>query len=327
MINQILEQLMKHNEYKQLLQLSLFGELKSEEQLKLKEHILTCEECRVELEDQKNLLRLISGKQKTNVDEKVLIAARYQLRGALRSERSSNNILNSITDNIFQYFTTPLKFAFAGAALLIVGFLIGGIFFSKSSQSEFTSQQAGENRFASLSEDISISNVRFIDSDASDGEVEFTFEASRPVRLKGNINDQQIQSVLTYAMLNEQNPGSRLNSINAMNSEKPVQYDNDVKNALITVVMTDENPGVRREALKLMSKLPYDESVKQTFLYVITNDTVSGLRIEALNALIVTASQGHKLNQEELNLFRNKLQDDENPYIKLRSKTILQEYN
>lgn len=327
MINQILEQLMKHNEYKQLLQLSLFGELKSEEQLKLKKHLLTCEECRIELEDQKNLLELISGKQKTNVDEKVLIAARYQLRGALRSERSSNNILNSITENIFQYFTTPLKFAFAGAALLIVGFVIGGIFFSKSSQSEFTSQQAGENRFASLSEDISISNVRFIDSDASDGEVEFTFEASRPVRLKGNINDQQIQSVLTYAMLNEQNPGSRLNSINAMNSEKPVQYDNDVKNALITVVMTDENPGVRREALKLMSKLPYDESVKQTFLYVITNDTVSGLRIEALNALIVTASQGHKLNQEELNLFRNKLQDDENPYIKLRSKTILQEYN
>ncbi|MBE0570252.1 MAG: zf-HC2 domain-containing protein [Ignavibacteriaceae bacterium] len=318
---------MKHNEYKQLLQLSLFGELKSEEQLKLKKHLLTCEECRIELEDQKNLLELISGKQKTNVDEKVLIAARYQLRGALRSERSSNNILNSITENIFQYFTTPLKFAFAGAALLIVGFVIGGIFFSKSSQSEFTSQQAGENRFASLSEDISISNVRFIDSDASDGEVEFTFEASRPVRLKGNINDQQIQSVLTYAMLNEQNPGSRLNSINAMNSEKPVQYDNDVKNALITVVMTDENPGVRREALKLMSKLPYDESVKQTFLYVITNDTVSGLRIEALNALIVTASQGHKLNQEELNLFRNKLQDDENPYIKLRSKTILQEYN
>ncbi len=318
---------MKHNEYKQLLQLSLFGELNSEEQLKLKEHLLTCEECRIKLEDQKNLLELISGKHKANVDEKVLIAARNQLRGALRSERSSNNSLNSITDNIFQYFTTPVKFAFAGAALLIIGFIVGGIFFTKSSQSEFAGQQNGENRFASLSEDISISNVRFIDSDASDGEVEFTFEASRPVHLKGNINDQQIQSVLTYAMLNEQNPGSRLNSINAMNSEKPVQYDNDVKNALITVVMTDENPGVRREALKLMSKLPYDESVKQTFLYVITNDTVSGLRIEALNALIVTGSQGHKLNQEELNLFRNKLQDDENPYIKLRSKTILQEYN
>jgi hypothetical protein len=128
-------------------------------------------------------------------------------------------------------------------------------------------------------------------------------------------------------MLNEQNPGSRLNSINAMDTETPMQYDNDVKNALITVVMTDENPGVRREALKLMNKFPYDETMKETLLYVITNDTVSGLRIEALNSLIEAGSKGYKLNQDEVNLFRQKLQQDENHYIKLRSKTILQEYN
>jgi hypothetical protein len=128
-------------------------------------------------------------------------------------------------------------------------------------------------------------------------------------------------------MLNEQNPGSRLNSINAMDTEVPIHYDQDVRNALITVVMTDENPGVRREALKLISKFPYDESVKQTLLYVITKDTVSGLRIEALNSLIEAGSQGNKLNQDDLNLFKQKLQQDNNPYIKLRSKTILQEYN
>ncbi|MCU0413119.1 MAG: HEAT repeat domain-containing protein [Ignavibacteriaceae bacterium] len=276
---------MKHNEYKQLLQLSLFGELKSEEQVKLKEHLLICEECRTELEDQKNLLELISGKKKAAVDEEVLSAARYQLRGALRSERSNQNIFNSVADSIFQFFPSPLKFAFAGAAILIIGVLIGGILFNQSSQNEFIGQQNGDNRFASLSEDISISEVRFIDSDASDGEVEFTFQASRPVHLKGNVNDSQIQSVLTYAMLNEQNPGSRLNSINAMDTETPTQYDSDVKNALITVIMTDENPGVRREALKLMNKFPYDEAMKQTLLYVITNDTVSGLRIEALIGL------------------------------------------
>jgi len=318
---------MKHNEYKQLLQLSLFGELKSEEQLKLKEHLLTCEECRVELEDQKNLLELISGKQKANVNEKVLSAARYQLRGALRSERSSNNIFNSLAGNIFQFFTSPLKFAFAGISVLAIGMILGSLFLGKSSQTNFTGQQNGDNRFTTLNEDISISNIRFIDSDASDGEVEFTFEASRPVHLKGKVNDQQIQSVLTYAMLNEQNPGSRLNSINAMDTEAPTQYDQDVKDALTTVVMSDENPGVRREALKLMGKFPYDETMKQTLLYVITNDTVSGLRIEALNSLIEAGSQGYKLNQNDLNLFRQKLQQDENPYIKLRSKTILQEYN
>jgi hypothetical protein len=120
-----------------------------------------------------------------------------------------------------------------------------------------------------LGNDIRVSNISFIDSDPSDGEVEFTFDASKPVRLRGKINDQRIQNVLTYAMLNEQNPGSRLNSINAMDSETPVKLDDDVRNALITVVMTDNNPGVRREALKLMKKFPYDETLKQTLLFVV----------------------------------------------------------
>lgn len=318
---------MKHNEFKQLLQLSLFGELKSEEQTMLKEHLSTCEECRTELEDQKNLLELISGKKKTNVDEKVLSAARYQLRGALRSERSNKNIFNSTAGSISQFFTSPLKFAFAGAALLMIGLVIGSIFFGKIPEAGINSQQKNDNKFASLGEDISISNIRFIDSDASDGEVEFTFEAARAVRLRGWVNDPQIQSVLTYAMLNEQNPGSRLNSINAMDTKIPSQYDQEVKAALVTVVMSDRNPGVRREALKLMSKFPYDESIKQALLFVIKNDTVSGLRIEALNSIIEAGSKGYKLNNEELNLFRQQMQEDENPYIKLRSKTILQEYN
>ena len=318
---------MKHNEYKQLLQLSLFGGLKSEEQLKLKEHLLTCEECRTELEDQKNLLELISGKKKPEVDEKVLSAARYQLRGALRSETANKNIFGITADSIAQFFTTPLKFAVVSATMLLFGILIGSLLFSKSSGEELTTQNGNENRFASLKENISISNLRFIDSDVSDGEVEFTFQASRPVRLRGKVNDPQIQSVLTYAMLNEQNPGTRLNSINAMDTEIPTQYDQDVKEALVTVVMSDRNPGVRREALKLISKIPYDEKIKQALLYVITNDTVSGLRVEALNSIIMAGNKGYKLNNEELNLFRQKMQEDENPYIKLRSKTILQEYN
>jgi hypothetical protein len=60
---------------------------------------------------------------------------------------------------------------------------------------------------------------------------------------------------------------------------------------------------------------------------VIANDSVSGLRIEALNSIIEAAGKGYKLDNEELNLFRNKIRQDENPYIKLRSRTILQEYN
>lgn len=317
---------MKHNEYKQLLQLSLFGELKPDEQTLLKDHLLKCLECRSELEDQKSILELISSSKKISMDEKTLSAARYQLRGALRSEISGKGIFSGLMENFSRFFTTPIRLAVVGVSILLFGILIGALIF-RTSTTPLLDQTENADQFAMLENDIRVSNISFIDSDPSDGEVEFTFEASKPVRLRGKINDQRIQNVLTYAMLNEQNPGSRLNSINAMDSESPVKLDDDVRNALITVVMTDNNPGVRREALKLMKKVPYDESFKQTLLYVVTNDTSSGLRIEALNLLIEAGKQGHKLNQDELNLFKKQLQQDENNYIKLKARTILQEYN
>ena len=112
-----------------------------------------------------------------------------------------------------------------------------------------------------------------------------------------------------------------------MVSEKPIKFDKDVKDALITVVMTDENPGVRREALKLMKKLPYDKDVKQALIYVLTTDTSSGLRIEAINTLVEAGKKGFTLNENEIDLFKQKLQTDDNSYIRYRTKTILQEYN
>ena len=128
-------------------------------------------------------------------------------------------------------------------------------------------------------------------------------------------------------MLNEQNPGSRLNSINAMDNQKQLNYDKEVRDAIITVAMTDANPGVRREALKLIKKFPYDETVKQAFLYVLTSDTSSGIRIAALNALIEAGDKGHSFSESELDLFKRKVQNDNNKYIRIRSKTILEEYN
>jgi len=318
---------MKHNEYKKLLQLSLFGELNSKEQTILKEHLLTCEECRNELEDQKNLLELISGKKESTVDDKVLSAARYQLRGALRSEQSNQNIFSSTIDTVSQFFTTPLKFAVASVAMLLIGIIIGSQLFNNNASEEIVVQNGNENRFASLEENISISNFRFIDSDASDGEVEFTFKASKPVHLKGKVNDPQVQSVLTYAMLNEQNPGSRFNSINAMDSYGNVAFDEDIKNALVTVVMTDNNSGVRREAIKLLNKSGYDELTKKAYLFVLLNDSSSAMRIEALNFLIDAAKNGHSLNPNDVNLVIQKTNNDNNDYIRIKSKTLLEEYN
>ncbi len=80
-----------------------------------------------------------------------------------------------------------------------------------------------------------------------------------------------------------------------------------MKDAIITVVMTDENPGIRREALKLMKKIPYDEEIKQTYLFILTSDSSSGLRIEALNALIEGSKKGDRFTDRELDVIKTEL--------------------
>jgi hypothetical protein len=317
---------MNHNEFKQMIQLSLYGELPQEKQKLLLLHIESCVECRTELEQQKNFMSLITGNKYLEVNEELLKEARIQLRGGLRIERSKSIWFPKFSVNIIKLFSSPSKLALGTISVLIIGIVLGSILFGREKQNiiksntDFTDISLTENQ-------MRVANLRFTDSDMSDGEVEFTFDAVKPVRLIGSVNDPKIQSILTYAMLNDQNPGSRLNSINAMDSYGNISIDKDIKDALVTVVMTDNNPGVRREAINLLDRVGYDESVKQAYLYVLLNDSSSALRIEALNALMDAAKQGHKLNQNDVDLVIQKANLDNNNYIKLKSKTLIEEYN
>ena len=317
---------MNHNEFKQMIQLSLYGELSDDKQKQLIAHLESCEECRMELEQQKKIMMLIADHKNLEVNEELLKEARIQLRGALKQERSDETSFSSFANYVLQLFSTPPRIAVGAISVLIIGLIIGSLFLGKE-KVIVTEREPDFSTVSFAQNDLRISNVQFIDSDPSDGEIEFTFEAAKQVHYKGSVNDPKVQSFLTYAMLNDQNPGSRLNSINAMDTYKKLSLDKEVKNALITVVMTDKNAGVRREALKLMNRTAFDESLKQAYLYVLLNDSSSALRIEALNALIEASKNGHSLDRNDLDLVVKQANQDDNNYIKLKSKTLLQEYN
>jgi len=105
---------MSHNEIKKWIRLSLYSELTNEEQSALEAHLKDCDECRNELEQQRNLLSLISDK-KNEVDDKLLMEARAQLRGAIRNERQHKGFLDNIfqgkyvVENVIPYYEPLIK--------------------------------------------------------------------------------------------------------------------------------------------------------------------------------------------------------------------------
>ncbi len=310
---------MEHNEYKEMIQFYIYEELDLDKKKLFEEHIRSCNDCKLEFESYKKLFAEISKDSQTPLDPKLLMEARFELRGLLRSQRNQVSFSNKIIEFITSLITKPLGLAVSGLSVLFIGLLIGYLVFKTPAIENAKSDSV-------LTDQIKISNINFIDSDPSDGQVEFTFDAVKSGSFKGNINDSKLQQILTYAVLNEQNPGTRLNSINVINAAQTKIVDDEIKKTLITVAKYDDNPGVRREALKSLAEIPIDNDIKSTLIYVLLNDTSAGIRIEAINALVAAAKKGFSFNQNDLSLLRNKIQIDNNNYVRFQAKNIIKEY-
>jgi hypothetical protein len=321
---------MEHSEFKEKILLYFYEELSEQERTLFEKHKVDCEVCAKIYVTELAFFRELEKDKSPVANNRILSSARYQLSRALREEQKAEK--ESAVDRLFSFLFTPYRFAVSSAVALTIGLLIGYALFSSESTEPIIKNGNGNfinasDGFAFNDQVLRISNIHFIDADASDGEIEFEFEAVKPVRMKGSVNDPQIQAVLAYSMLNNQNPGSRLSSINAIETKPQVRIDSDTKNSLLTVMLTDANPGVRLEALRVLKKLPYDETIKQSFLTVLTSDTTSGLRIEAINAISDLIEKGLTFSQDDLTLFKERLNNDSNHYIKIKSRSILQEYN
>ena len=320
---------MNHNKYRNLIDEYFFGEINSRQKIELEEHLRNCELCRSEFYSAKVLKESLVKNEFPEPDENLLQKAREELRSNLRSENMRAGFWEYLSGKIISSFFITPRLAVAAFSFMILGIVIGYFIFNAAGTIHYSMEnpeQGNIDRQAMFSGDTRISNIRFIEKNVSDGTLEFTFDAVKPVHIRGKINDPDVQNVLLYSMLNEDNPGTRLNTINLINASSRPRPDNDIRNALLSVVKFDNNQGVRLEAMKLLKKFRYDDDIKNTMFYVLKNDSSSGMRIEAMNMLVRASKKGNSFNREDLSVLREKMQQDDNNYIRYQAKTVLKEY-
>lgn len=310
---------MQHKKYEDLIQLYLYNEIDEADKRILEQHLKSCTECNAHLEDLNKMFKRFKENDNNESDDKLLFEARAELRGYLKAQKNKSLITKKLIGLLSSLTIKPVGIAFGGAAVLLVGFFLGYIIFKIPA---VNNSEEGLN-FNSLTK---IQNINFLDPDPNDGVVEFTYESVKPGRIKGNINDSQIQEILTYAMLNEKNPGTRLNSINVINASSQQQKDEELKSVLISVAKYDNNPGVRREALKALNELTVDKQIKDALIYILLNDTSAGIRIEAINNLMDASKKGFKLDESDLTTLKDKIQYDANNYVRYQVNNIVKEY-
>jgi len=307
---------MNHQKLRELLSLSLYEELGEADQKTLNEHLAACEKCRVELESLKKL-HVVMGSPSVPVSDDLLEEARVRLRTALRNERTRPTFREKLSRSLSSIFGAHAA-AWSGALALVIGLLVGHFFLGPKPILEVKEPPPIGRPDPG---DMQIANVKFIDSNASDGQVEFTFDAVKPMHIKGSINDPTVQNVLTHAIVNEENPGTRLTAVSTLDRYQPKSADPEVKAALIKAVLKDPNPAVRQQALGVLGKFPFDTDIKKAFLQVLLKDTNSGMRIEAIKAL-----EGKKVtDQDFMDVMKKKADEDPNPFVRLKANAILRE--
>ncbi|HLF20029.1 MAG TPA: HEAT repeat domain-containing protein [Bacteroidota bacterium] len=321
---------MRHRQFQEMIQLLLYSELNPDDQEKLERHIATCERCRAELQDLTAFHKTMASYKPVTVGERDLVDARRELRVKLGTDEPVQNWIERIVDMVTVPLFPQYRYVLAAAATLAVGIGLGYYFFgtSKSEQTGLFRLAAETDQSAFDQGDAQITNFRIVNKDETSGKVEFRFDAITPVHVRGNVKtDERVQKILARAAVSAENPGTRLRAVSeiAENATALQPVTNDVKAALISVVKYDENRGVRKEALKALEKFLPDPDVVQAFVYVLKTEKNTGMKIEAINSLARTRFTGESMGEELLNVLREKVESDENNYIRIRAKAALQE--
>ncbi len=187
-----------------------------------------------------------------------------------------------------------------------------------------------------------------------DGEaprVEVQMLSRHPVVVQGSSDDAEIRRVLTYVIGHPQkfDPGVRLDSLDVLRMDTS---DAQVREALCQAARNDSNPAVRLKALEALHGSADDPDVLQAMLDALAGDDNSGVRIEAVNGLLLAldgagdpsgnavagnavaanASVANTLGAKEKatldagapDVLRDRMQNDPNQYIRMRSAAALE---
>ncbi len=329
---------MKHAQHKKRLHLSAVDELNDDERRLLDAHLSGCPECRHELKELLKFQSAIAGNPPEEVTDRLLQEARQQLHLSLLEHRLRKPFLRRAARWAQDVAVREYKMAFGGIGIAALGVFVGYlIFFQPQKVQEKTAHieapaveqavQLNTGTESFTQGNTRTSDLHLIDAGGKDGMVEFTFMAVTPMHVRGNINDDRVQKVLARALVNEDNAGVRLQTVNAIASQGPEHknFDSEVKAALISALKGDENPGVRQQALRVLLRQPFDNEIKQALVYTLTHDKNSGLRIAAINGLAAASMDGHRLEQDILSVIKQKIDSDKNNYVRRQARTVIEE--
>ncbi|MDP4116458.1 MAG: HEAT repeat domain-containing protein [Bacteroidota bacterium] len=325
---------MKHTEYEEFIQLYLMDELEDDKKIILLNHLKECKECTAVLQENNNLIALYNVNKLVTPSDTLLNTARLELKTRIRMEQSRKSFVSGLAAALNNIFIRNYKITLGYAFTLMAGLIVGTYLLKPQVIIKTITEYAKSDTPTVIVQKESAQSNPLQQNDKNSYKLKNSFANTEsrgvPDSIKANVasglkTDEKMKNLFTYTLLNSQNAGQKLNTIN-MISNNFNGLDTDVEDAIISVAKNDENPGVRKEALDLLRKYKYDDEVKKALFFVLKNDSVSGLRIAAMLMLAEGSRNGGRFSDLELNVLREKTTKDNNSYVRMQALAVLKEY-
>jgi len=314
---------MKHEKYKELLELNILGELTENEEIELKNHLFECNECNEEYANLKKIYSVITTERPEFPTEEELLNSRKRLFNTISAEQL---ISSEKPKNIWsKIFSNNYSFAFGSIVLLLVGFFVGYLLFNNSD----TAPKLMADNIIDLdkleSGDLKIAKVSFPDKFSENSKFEFKLANGRLSSYQGSLNDAVVQKLLAVAFNETENPGFKIRTAKTFAEDMPKNFipDEKIKDAFIHSLITDENPGVRKGALKALINFSYDNKIENALLYTLENDENASNRMDAINALLTMNFGANAINENIKYQLTNGIKNEENEVIKNKTAKLL----
>ena len=272
-----------------LFSMLLYGELSFDEEERVDAHLDTCTECKTALEREKSLHAAFDSVA-VEPAASLLRECRTDLAAAVHQERDAReqsplqaraNVKepSGWWDHFVHSLTGGSILRPVGAVALVALGFFGARFAPLLSEGPLFSQVTGASQ-------AGIRRVSDVETQ-TDGTVRIVVDETRQKTVAGNLDDQQIRTLLLEAVRDPNNSGLRADSA-ALLSRRAQSAE--IRSALVYLVGHDPNDGVRLNAMEGLKSYTADPDVRVALSQALLSDANPGVRTQAIELLIPSSS-------------------------------------
>jgi len=308
---------MNCNDLSEKIPLLMYDELLFGERAACEAHLAACSNCQSALEECRRWQGLLSERASPEPAPDLLVRCRLALDEAL--DREQMGWRSALREWLPRLGIVRPAGALAALSLAVLGFGLGWALRPRSG----VFVPGGEKDLGQVSTmglgDARISGISQVSPDPKTGGVRITLNAERRMTLEGSLDDDNVRKVLVYALKSYDNPGIRLDTLEALRASG---NNPSVQPELLYTLRNDPNLGVRLEALKAVRRMNWNPEVRQALLDVVHQPKANqGLRGAVVDELVTHAVKDKDV--VALSALEQLAANDPNDYVRVKSLRAL----